>query len=43
MKNQAVEDMRMANSTTVRSGKVAGLTGLAYLLMASSSVLLGAR
>ena len=36
-KNQAVKNMPMANSTTVRWGKTAGFTGLVYLLMASSS------
>ena len=36
-KNQAVKNMPMASSTTVRWGKTAGFTGLVYLLMASSS------
>lgn len=43
MKNQAVENMRMASSATVRWGRTAGFTGLVYLLMASNSILPGAR
>lgn len=36
-KNQAVKNMPMASSTTVRWGNTAGFTGLVYLVMASNS------
>lgn len=36
-KNQAVKNMPMASRTIVRWGNTAGLTGLVYLVIASSS------
>lgn len=36
-KNQAVKNIPMASSTTVRCGKTAGFTGLVYLVIVSSS------